>query len=145
MTENFQKKQKRKQPWHFPVPVLWHVSLNVASLSNWKKYCHLHCIVFISDIGLSLNIFGNCLKQPLSHIFESGMKISPINMSWHKTKFFNPQTWDSCLRHEIWQVDIKEKLCRCSMEGIYTIHSHCLSMGNFLWLHTHKETSKRQE
>lgn len=83
--------------------------------------------------------------QPLSHIFESGMKISSINMSWHKTKVFNPQTWDSCLRHESWQVYIKEKLCRCSMEGIYTKHSHCLAMGNFLWFHTHKETSKRQE
>ena len=71
------------------------------------KYHHLFIlhIVFTSYIGLSLHIFGNCVKQGdnTSHN-QSGVRIWAASVSQREIEVFNPQAWDSHLRRESWQV-----------------------------------------
>lgn len=82
-------------PLKFPIHSLRRCITNcdlTPVLSIWRrKYCHLD-IPFISYIGLSL------------HIFQSGVRSWPISVSQCKIKVFNPQAWDSRLRHERWQM-----------------------------------------
>ena len=53
-----------------------------------------------------VNIFLEIVssKTATTHIFQSGVRNWPASMSRRKIEVFNPQAWDSRLRHESWQV-----------------------------------------
>ena len=53
-----------------------------------------------------VNIFLEIVssKTATTHIFQSGVRNWPASVSRHEIEVFNPQAWDSRLRHESWQV-----------------------------------------
>ena len=53
-----------------------------------------------------VNIFLEIVssKTATTHIFQSGVRNWPVSVSRHEIEVFNPQTWDSRLRRESWQV-----------------------------------------
>ena len=53
-----------------------------------------------------VNIFLEIVSSntATTHIFQSGMRNWSAGVSGREIEVFNPQTWDSCLRRESWQV-----------------------------------------
>ena len=53
-----------------------------------------------------VNIFLEIVssKTATTHIFQTGMRNWPVGVSRREIEVFNPQAWDSCLRHDSWQV-----------------------------------------
>ena len=53
-----------------------------------------------------VNIFLEIVssKTAITHIFQSGVRNWPASVNGREIEVFNPQAWDSRLRHESWQV-----------------------------------------
>ena len=107
--------RKRKQPLHFPSPSLrTHAnasSLRVLFTSKIRDrkegiviYSFYTWFSFLTWVWVHIFLEIVSSKTATTHIFQSGVRNWPASVSRCEIKVFNPQAWDSRLRHESSQV-----------------------------------------
>ena len=91
-------------------------SINASSLpvlfTSKIRDCEEGIVIYSFFTGFSfltwvwVNVFLEIVSSMIAttHIFQSGVRNSPVGVSRREIKVFNQQAWDSRLRRESWQV-----------------------------------------
>ena len=115
VSEDSQRSPKSSEDMQSPSPSL-RMCINASSIpvlftskirdraEGIVMYSFYTWFLFLTWVWVNIFLEIVSSKMATTHIFQSGVRNWPASVSRCEIEVFNPQAWDSRLRHESWQV-----------------------------------------